>query len=455
MVQSRKSKIKSIVTIAVLISLSVVLSLFDKLISSGIISLFPFIALFIPSFKLGIANIVILIIIYNYKFGTSLLSIILKSVILGLFSGYIALIIGFSGTILSFIAMYFLSRLLKGEKMIVFVSAIGGFTHSLGQIIAGFIINGFITLENIKEAGIELVIIYSPLMLVLGVVTGIIVGLIAYRINKIIKKNGLIKSEVKSVKKELIYVGHRGGKIFGGVENTKEAFLGGVKASCQALECDIHLTSDNKFIIFHDATMTRLTQNSACQYDLDVNETSYDELKDIELSQVYGDKTHYGKICLFEDYLEICRLHHLIPVVELKATHGIYSNNEDPLQNDFSKIDYLMDVIKNAGLYDQVCIISSMNECLKYIRNKHPKVSLQQLFVKPFEDKIDDLVKNKIDVDAQYKLITKEIVEKCHQKGLTVNVWTVNTVEEVNQCIEMGVDMITSDYVAPINHEIK
>ena len=37
-------------------------------------------------------------------------------------------------------------------------------------------------------------------------------------------------------------------------------------------------------------------------------------------------------------------------------------------------------------------------------------------------------------------------MQECHELGLNVNVWTVNTEELMNQMLDLGVDFITTDY---------
>jgi len=48
-------------------------------------------------------------------------------------------------------------------------------------------------------------------------------------------------------------------------------------------------------------------------------------------------------------------------------------------------------------------------------------------------------------VNLHKTLLTKEIVDFCHGKGLMVDVFLVNEESEVQMCIEAGVDFIMSD----------
>ena len=65
--------------------------------------------------------------------------------------------------------------------------------------------------------------------------------------------------------------------------------------------------------------------------DAKLEETNYEDLKDVEYKVtknkgvVEGDltekeRTYTAKICTFERYLEICKSHNIIAVIELKTS---------------------------------------------------------------------------------------------------------------------------------------
>ena len=49
-------------------------------------------------------------------------------------------------------------------------------------------------------------------------------------------------------------------------------------------------------------------------------------------------------------------------------------------------------------------------------------------------------------LDARFTLITGGTVLRLHEKGLKVNVWTVNRPEDYEKMLSFGVDYITSNY---------
>ena len=179
--KNRKT-IRRVVTISILIAMSVIFSYIDNLISNGI---FAGVRMVMPSFKMGLANIVIIIFVFRFKVKEGFLSILLKSLLVALmFTGTTGFMIGFPGTLLSFIVMKLLNFLLKDEKYMPFISAIGGISHSLGQIISAFAIYG---IDNI-----EAFIIYSPMIFLISIISGILVGIVGKKVIKVLDSHQLI-----------------------------------------------------------------------------------------------------------------------------------------------------------------------------------------------------------------------------------------------------------------------
>ena len=60
-------------------------------------------------------------------------------------------------------------------------------------------------------------------------------------------------------------------------------------------------------------------------------------------------------------------------------------------------------------------------------------------------------------LDYNYNVIKKhpEWVKEAKDLDLTVNVWTVNTAEQMQEMIALGVDYITTDYPELLQQELK
>lgn len=141
------------------------------LIFSYIEFLIPF-SFGIPGIKLGLANVVIIVALYtvgtSYAFSINVLRVFIAGM---LFGNAFAIVYSLAGAVLSFFCMIMLKK--TGLFSVTGVSMAGGVAHNLGQIIAAALI-----IENVK------IFYYFPVLIFSGMVTGILIGIIAYLICK-------------------------------------------------------------------------------------------------------------------------------------------------------------------------------------------------------------------------------------------------------------------------------
>lgn len=157
---------KRIVLIAILTSLATILSLIDKMITPVA---FPM----LPTAKIGLANIIVVYGIYNLTFKETFTLVVIKIIIVNLlFGGLTTLIIGGSASFLSFFAMYFTYRFLKKWVSGIGISVLGGFIHILTQL--------FVT-AVIYPLG-EVVMYYGAILVFLSLISSIIIGIIANKL---------------------------------------------------------------------------------------------------------------------------------------------------------------------------------------------------------------------------------------------------------------------------------
>ena len=76
----KKNNIKIYTSIAILASLSSVISIFDKIIMSCLVP-------YVPGIKLGLANVIVLYSIYNTNFKFAFLEVLLTVIIVSLIFG--------------------------------------------------------------------------------------------------------------------------------------------------------------------------------------------------------------------------------------------------------------------------------------------------------------------------------------------------------------------------------
>jgi glycerophosphoryl diester phosphodiesterase len=63
-----------------------------------------------------------------------------------------------------------------------------------------------------------------------------------------------------------------------------------------------------------------------------------------------------------------------------------------------------------------------------------------------FEQQLNELGYTPEMYSPHYSIVTPELVTSCHQRGIKIIPWTVNTAEEMKKMKVMGVDGIITDY---------
>ena len=158
---TKQNKIYKMVYMGLLVSMALVLSLIERMLP------IPFIA---PGAKLGLANLIIVISVYtldSYKdsFIILILKILLSSILCGSIS---SLLYSISGGVLSFIVTILVKQLGKRYVSVIGVSTSAAVLHNVGQLFAASII-----FKNFN------IFLYLPILSMVGIGTGIFIGLSA------------------------------------------------------------------------------------------------------------------------------------------------------------------------------------------------------------------------------------------------------------------------------------
>lgn len=130
----------------------------------------------IPGVKLGFANLIVVIALYKMGIKEAYTLSIVRVILAGfIFGNLFSILYSLAGGLLSLTMMVVLK---KTEKFSVFgVSMAGGVFHNIGQLIMAAIV-----LESLSIA------YYFPILLVSGVVTGLLIGLVSNEMLKRLKK---------------------------------------------------------------------------------------------------------------------------------------------------------------------------------------------------------------------------------------------------------------------------
>ena len=113
-------------------------------------------------------------------------------------------------------------------------------------------------------------------------------------------------------------------------------------------------------------------------------------------------------------------------------------------------VEGLMAVIREKNIEAATIIQSFDFRTLRYLHERYPGMRTAMLIEdddkRSLEEQLKDLGFSPTIYSPAFDLVTKEVVESCHRKGIKVIPWTVNTVTEMKALMDMGVDGIITDY---------
>lgn len=129
----------------------------------------------IPGVKLGLANLIIVVGLYKLRLADDYLLSVARVVLAGfLFGNLFSIVYSLAGGILSLTVMALVKR--TGKFDVMAISILGGISHNVGQLLVAALV-----LENVS------IFNYIPVLLVAGLVTGAVIGVVAGEILKRLK----------------------------------------------------------------------------------------------------------------------------------------------------------------------------------------------------------------------------------------------------------------------------
>jgi glycerophosphoryl diester phosphodiesterase len=253
-------------------------------------------------------------------------------------------------------------------------------------------------------------------------------------------------------------VGHRGASK-DAPENTLKSLTLAWEQGAYAAECDIIRTHDGKLVLMHDDSTKRTALNGV---DLVVEQADWKDLHKLDVGSWKGENWKGVKIPLLEDVL--CA----IPdgknlYIEVKS--GGANRGADPRVID--DLELLMDKEKISP--EKITFICFDHDFLNRLKIRLPRYNAYYLttfavFPGTWPDvrneaELEMFIRNALENDIDgldmenSSVITKEWVEKIHDKALKVAIWSYgrdDTLENAVRYRDSGVDFLTTDMPAAV-----
>ncbi len=240
----------------------------------------------------------------------------------------------------------------------------------------------------------------------------------------------LSDSKIENIE-DIKLTAHRG---FSGIapENTLVAFEKAGEYGFYATECDVHLTKDGVWVIYHDDNIFRLTNGYK-----NIEDATFEELQQYVIDNgVNVDNYPNQKIPTLEEYLVICKDMKIIPQIEIK------NGSKEKLQE-------ILDLLQKYELKENAMIISFKADMIKKVRELDEKIELWYLVEEITEENIKISKDNNYKLAFNHKKNDEEIIKKAIGQGLTLCAWTVDDLTVLEELYNFGVKYITTNAIIP------
>lgn len=213
-------------------------------------------------------------------------------------------------------------------------------------------------------------------------------------------------------------MGHRGAPVFE-PENTLRSYERAIEMGMEMVEVDLRRSADVQLVLAHDETI-----HNAEGQTLKVAEHPLEELRRLDLGE--GER-----IPTLEDAIRLCQGRCAL-MIDLKG-----EGFEEALVETLHETGFTDLVIPGGSAFSRA-----------RIRELDPSLPLSLSLDRSWKSRITDDFISGIETDAvtwQYSLLDAPAVERLHALGKIVFAWTVDSEEEMDRLLSIGVDGIISN----------
>ncbi len=215
-------------------------------------------------------------------------------------------------------------------------------------------------------------------------------------------------------------------------ENTMLAFTEAAKTGCDGIELDVQLTKDGTVVVIHDETVDRTTWGTGRVVDY-----TYEELRRLDASRLFDGRYGFCPIPTFEEYCAWAARQDLVTNIEIKT--GVY------YYEDLEK--KTLEIIRRHGLEDRVFYSSFNHMSLVRIKQLAPDVFCGALQDRGLGNA--GYYCGQFGFQAYHpgiRGLDEETVKGCRERGIAVNVWTVNDMGDLEKLFQWGCDGAFTNY---------
>lgn len=210
-------------------------------------------------------------------------------------------------------------------------------------------------------------------------------------------------------------------------ENTISAVQLALESGAPMVEIDVQYTRDHQMVVFHDDTIERTTNGTGA-----ISETSLEEIQRLDAGSWFSPSFSGERVPKLVDVLELIRGKAYVNL-EIKPRPDTDEARKETLE--------LIELLRSMSMLN-MCLFSSFDHrAIRFIRSVVPDMPLLALNI-PGDARSPARVVRDCGADAfgcSVEELNADMMRICRQFGIPVGVYTVNTPDELNHVVSMGV----------------
>ncbi|MTI61696.1 MAG: glycerophosphodiester phosphodiesterase [Firmicutes bacterium] len=229
-------------------------------------------------------------------------------------------------------------------------------------------------------------------------------------------------------------IAHRGASAYA-PENTLPSFEKAVDVGVDGLELDVHLSKDRELVVIHDERIDRTSNGTGFVKDLTLA-----KLKKFDFGSWFNMDFCGTRIPTLGEVIELLDRKKWTGLlnIEIKSDIVIYPGIEEKLIN----------IVKANKLEDRVIFSSFNHQCLTIIKKLEEKAEIGLLYVSNIVDPwlyAEYLGAAALHPEFHIVYNNPHLVEKCREKSIAINAYTVDKEEYLRRLFKYKVDGIITN----------
>ena len=218
-------------------------------------------------------------------------------------------------------------------------------------------------------------------------------------------------------------------------ENTLAAFEQAIARGARSIEFDIQLSADSVPVIFHDATLERITGVSG-----KVRDKNLSQLQTLDAGKWFGAEFLGQKIPTLKEALSILK----------NVDKFLYFDVKPHCEWLDSEVAIFVNTLNDAGIKEKCVITSFSDRFLGQVRRLSDGLAIGHIVanLEAYKSQLAQAVVNRDNlISSQYRVLLENpaLIQASRIQGVDIVAWTVDDRSDMQKLVDLGITRIVTN----------